>query len=512
MSLLLALQILPLLGAVLLGALPKIAPAGARKLAFTWSLLPLALLAAMAIPLAKVPGEWSFEWVLPWLPAADIQLRFAVNGLSGIFLVLTGLLTTFALATSFFTGPASRGFGALVLILESMLFGVFTARHFVPWFLCWELTLIPAYLLIRAWGGPKAPVAALRFFVVTLGGSVCMLAGFLVLQRSAATMDFDVLAILAKDGKLAGMVAETLTGNPAAGAMPLVLVAIAVFLGLAVKLPVVPLHAWLPAAYAEAPAPVSMLLTGVLSKMGVHGLLVVLLPIFPEVLPIMAPALKVLALATILAAAFAALAQTDLKKILAYSSINHLGYCLLAVAAVAAGTANEESRVLALSGVVLQAFNHGIIASTLFCLTGLLEARAHGARGLHDFGGLRQSMPAMAGIMGVAVFASLGLPALGGFVGEFLIFRGVFGVDMLAALAAVPALFVTALFLLRMYRLVFHGPLAADRAAMPDLGNGERAMLAVAVLMIILPGVCPQVLLHWLQGNPLLHLTSVVIP
>lgn len=499
------LQLLPLLGALALALARRWPAATAGRFATLWSMLPLGLVLFMAFDSYANPAVVSTGWDWPWLPEAGMVLRFSADGVSLGFLLLTALVVSFALFMAERVGPVSRGFAALVLVVEAMLFGVFTARHFVPWFLCWEGTLIPAYLLVRLWGGPKATAAAGKFFMVTLAGSLAMLAGFLVLQKATGTMDFAKLTDLASENKLAPMVATALGFVDAPGIVVLAWVAILVFLGLAVKLPVVPFHAWLPATYAEAPAPATMLLTGALSKMAVHGLVVVFLPIFHECLPLLAPWLWALALWTVLHGAFAALAQTDMKRMLAYSSVNHLGYCLLAVAALAEMNLGASGRAAAVSGVLLQGFNHGIIAATLFACAGFLEHRA-GGRDPVSFGGLRSTMPVLAGFTGLAAFASLGLPALGGFVGEFLIFRAVFEAFPWAAVMAVPALFVTALFLLRWKSRVFHGPLPSVAAKWTDIRPVEITVLSVAAFFIILPGVWPQALLHWFQTCALLHL------
>ncbi|MCU0779351.1 MAG: NADH-quinone oxidoreductase subunit M, partial [Akkermansiaceae bacterium] len=389
---------------------------------------------------------------------------------------------------------------ALILVLQSALFGVFTARHFIPWFLCWEMTLIPAWLLIRLWGGSGAPKAALRFFIMTLGGSAFMLVGFLALQLSVGTMDFDALGNLASQGAIAGGLAKAFAFTGMSGHTLLTIVALAVFLGLAVKIPIVPFHAWLPAAYAEAPTPVTMLLTGLLSKMGVYAMLRIFLPVFPEVLPSLAPLLTWLAAATVLLGAVAALAQTDLKRMLAYSSVNHLGYCVLAIAAVAASQTDRAAVSSAISGTVLQAFNHGIIASALFAGISILETRSRGQRGLNDFGGLRAQTPVFCGMFGIAVFASLGLPGLSGFIGEFLIFNGAFAITPGAAALSVVGLLLTAVFLLRMMRKVFWGPLKPSLAKWADLSKNERLLFGFLLLLIIVPGLFPQVLLNF--ANP----------
>jgi NADH-quinone oxidoreductase subunit M len=480
--------LLSLLGAALIAALP------ARHARFS-VLFPL-------LSLLLVGGfmRGGAEWSLPWLPDAGISLRFQLDGLSMLFVLMVALVSMVALVTSLLAGQADRGYFALILVLQSALFGVFTARHFISWFLCWELTLIPAYLLIRQWGGSGAPTAALRFFIMTLGGSAFMLVGFLALQLAVGTMDFDVLGKLAADGALAPALATSFAFTGWSGHLLLSLVALAVFLGLAVKIPVAPFHAWLPAAYAEAPTPVTMLLTGLLSKMGVYALLRIFLPVFPEVLPALAPILCWLAVATIVMGAVAALAQTDLKRMLAYSSVNHLGYCVLAVAAVASSQADRSAMSSAISGTVLQAFNHGIIATALFFGIAILEKRSRGQRGLNDFGGLRASTPVFCGLFGIAVFASLGLPGLSGFVGEFLIFNGAFALTPAAAVVSVSGLLLTAVFLLRMMRKVFWGPLKPSLAKWPDLSKEERWVYGLLLLLILAPGLWPQVLLG--PANP----------
>ncbi len=497
--LILLLIILPLFGAALLAAWTGADCVRSCRFALGWSVLPLGCVALIGTR-GKVSGVMD-EAILPWIPDAGMNLRFTIDGLSWVFLLLTCLVTLFSLAASLSSGRGGRAYCGLILILQAALFGVFTARHFIPWFLFWEMTLIPSYLLIRLWGGSGAPRAALRFFIMTLGGSAFMLVGFLALQISVGTMDFTELGKLASNEALSAGLAKTFSASGLSGTALLTIVALMVFLGLAVKVPIVPFHAWLPAAYAEAPTPVTMLLTGLLSKMGVYGLLRIFLPVFPEVLPSLAPLLTVLAVATVLLGAVAALAQTDLKRILAYSSVNHLGYCALAIAAAAASQTDRSALSAVLSGTVLQAINHGVIASALFFGINILETRSGGLRGLHDFGGLRAQMPVFCGVFGIAVFASLGLPALSGFIGEFLIFNGVFALTPKAAALSLIGLLLTAVFLLRMMRKVFHGPLRTSLAKWKDLSGTERGWFALAIALIVIPGLLPQVLLHFTNAG-----------
>jgi NADH-quinone oxidoreductase subunit M len=314
-----------------------------------------------------------------------------------------------------------------------------------------------------------------------------MLAAFLALYAATGAFDFAQLSQLARGGLLfAGR--RTLATAVFAG----------VFLGLAVKVPLVPFHTWLPAAYTEAPTGTAMLLTGAMSKMGVYGFLRILLPIFPAQMRALERPMLWLAVATIVFPAAAAFAQKDLKRMVAYSSINHLGYCLLGIFAAvkltgsAAGGTNEKAA--ALNGVILQMFNHGLTASALFYFVGLIEQRGGGLRGLDDFGGLRRTAPVFCGLMGVTLLASLGLPGLNGFPGEFLIFKGVVPLAWWAAAVSTLGLLLTAVFLLTILQRVFSGPLPGRWSGWPDLTTGERWAVLPVIALIFALGLFPQLL------------------
>jgi len=312
-----------------------------------------------------------------------------------------------------------------------------------------------------------------------------------------ATHNFDFLELkdMARDGQLAGKLQAAFPGLKNIG----LVVFFGAFLGFAVKVPVVPFHTWLPSTYAEAPSPVTMLLTGVMSKMGVYGFLRILLPIFPDQIRQVLGLLLGLAVATIVLSACAAFAQRDLKRMLAYSSVNHLGYCLLAMFAAAGAAAGvhqpEIQKAAALDGVLLQMFNHGLTASALFLLVALLEKRSGGLRGLDDFGGIRKVAPVFAGLMGIALFSSLGLPGLNGFIGEFLVFKGVFPLAPWAAAISTIGLLVTAIFLLTLIQRVFSGPLNARWAQMPDLTLAERLLVLPGIALMFVLGIWPQLIL-----------------
>ena len=330
-------------------------------------------------------------------------------------------------------------------------------------------------------------------------GSVALLLSMLAVYLVTGSFDLIKLAEKGRSGELASLFNVRIAGWYGLTPRALSLVIFfGAFLGFAVKVPVWPFHTWLPATYAEAPTGVSMVLTGVMSKMGVYGFLRILLPIFPNEMQIMLTPLLWLAVATIVFSAWAAMMQRDLKRIVAYSSINHLGYCLLGIFAVASFTGSDPKwtteKAAALNGVLLQMFNHGITAAALFYFVGLIEQRA-GRRGLDDFGGLRKVAPVFCGLMGIAMFASLGLPGLNGFIGEFLIFKGVFPLAKWAAAFSAIGLLVTALFLLTILQRVWSGPLAEQGKVFLDLTVKERLIVLPAIVLMFVLGIWPQLLL-----------------
>jgi len=482
----------PWIGAALLAVLRQASARASRIIALVFSLSTLALSLGLLAGFDPARTTPQFVERNPWITALNVHYHLGLDGLSLVLVLLTGIVTPAALLASWRVERSARLFGALFLALQGAALGVFLALDFFHWFVFWELSLVPAFFLIKLWGGPGATRAAYQFVVYTIGGSAFMLLGFAALYVATGTMDFGQLAQLAADGTLGRKLAATGGWWPQA-------VFLGVLLGLAVKVPLWPFHTWLPPAYAEAPVGASMFLTGVMSKMGVYGFLRILWPIFPTPLHEAAPVLLWLALAGVVLGAFAALRQTDLKRMVAYSSLNHLSYCLLALFAIAAATGGakpvNEAAVAALSGTILQMFNHGLSAAALFHCVGILEARAGGRRGIGDFGGVRAAAPIFAGLCGVALFSSLGLPGLNGFVGEFLIFRGVFGLAPWAAAVACLGLLATALFLLTFWQRVFHGPRAGAAAGeFSDLRGIEFAPLLPLVVLMFVLGVLPHLL------------------
>ncbi|MGD0940189.1 MAG: NADH-quinone oxidoreductase subunit M [Terracidiphilus sp.] len=476
------LTVLPLAGA----SAAFVAGKHARAVALVTALIGLAL--ALVI-WSQLPADGGMGMVEQhaWAPSLGIEYHLGVDGLGALMLVLSAIVTLMSADAAHRVHHQPGLYFGLVLLLESGLFGSFTALNFFHWFLFWELSLIPAFFLIKLWGGARRGPAATQFFVYTMAGSVALLVSFLAIFVATGSMDFNHLTLLALTGELEQMVTAHLG--------PVMLwLAIGVLAGFAVKVPMFPFHTWLPAAYSEAPSPVTMLLTGAMSKMGVYGLLRIALPIFGHQIFQMRTPLLVLSVATVVMGAWAAAAQKDLKRIFAYSSVNHLGYCLLAIFALAVPAASQTSQAMALNGVILQMFNHGITAAALFWFVAMMQQRTGGHRGIDQFGGLRKPAPVLAGLMGIALFSSLGLPGLNGFVGEFLIFRGVFSLAWVAATVSVLGLLVTATVILTVIQKVFWGPVANHCENFPDLHHSERMALAPVISLMFLVGLAPSLI------------------
>jgi NADH-quinone oxidoreductase subunit M len=489
------LTMLPLVGA----AIALFSGKHARGVAIltTGANLALAVFVWTQIP---ADGSIGLTEIRSWAPSLGIEYHLGVDGLGALMLVLSAIVTLMSVDAAHRVHHQPGLYFALVLILESGLFGSFTALNFFHWFLFWELSLIPAFFLIKLWGGARRGPAATQFFVYTIAGSVALLVAFLAVFLSTKTptspgsMDFRHLALLASTGELEHLV--TLHLGPV-----MIWLTIGVLAGFAVKVPMFPFHTWLPAAYAEAPSPVTMLLTGAMSKMGVYGLLRIALPLFGHQIAQLRTPLLLLAVATVVMGAWAAAAQKDLKRVFAYSSVNHLGYCLLGIFALAVppdilNPGQIASQAAALNGVILQMFNHGVTAAALFWFIALVQQRTGGHRGIDDFGGLRKPAPVLAGLMGIALFSSLGLPGLNGFVGEFLIFRGVFSLAWVASAVSILGLLVTAAVILTVIQKVFSGPVPEHCAGFPDLHTGERLALAPVIGLMILIGIWPQLIVN----------------
>jgi NADH-quinone oxidoreductase subunit M len=486
------LTVTPLIGGVLLMLLGRFGETLVRKAAFLITALVFVMSVVIWRKFDATDGAIQLIERLPWIPALGVDYFVGIDGISLVMVMLGAVVVPMAVLVSRCGDERCGLYYGLMLWLQAGLFGVFTALNFFHWFLFWELSLIPAFFLVRLFGGVGRTGAATQFFVYTMVGSIALLIGFLGLYVATGTFDFIELAKLAKAGTIQQAIGDKLVWAGFSGNQIYLIIAVTVLLGFAVKVPMFPFHTWLPATYAEAPTPVTMLLTGAMSKLGVYGLLRLFLPIFPQAIEMMLTPLILLAIATIVLAAATAFVQTDIKRMFAYSSVNHLGYCLLGIFVATAVAENADfDRAALLNGVVLQSFNHGLTAAAIFGFIFFLEQRSGGTRGIGDFGGLRKVAPLFCALMGISLFASLGLPGLNGFVGEFLIFKGVFALSPWAAVLSLPGLLITAVFILTFLQKVFSGPLDPACADMADLSSDERQTMILPVVLMFALGVFP---------------------
>ena len=487
-----AIILIPLVGAVAVSTWPQ---RNGRPIALVFNAISAGCAVVLWRSFDTAATGLQFVERHAWIPAINAEYLIGVDGLSLLLVLLTSLIIPFA----FLAQPApdgSRAFYATMLVMQSALYGTFTAQNFVLWFLFYEMSLIPGFLLIKIWGGDNRDRAATKFFLYTFLGSVAMLLSFLGIYFAKGTFDFAALASLGKSGLLTGNLAWLAFAG--------------IFVGLAVKVPLFPFHTWLPDAYQTAPTGVSMVLTGVLSKMGVYGFVRLLIPLFPNQIRVVAPWLLTLAVCSIVFAPLAAWAQRDLKRMIAYLSINHLGYCVLALFALTAspGIAARIDTQAALSGVFMQIFNHGITAAALFYFVGLLEQR-RGLRSIDDFGGLMQRTPLLCGWMSVAMFSSLGLPGLNGFVGEFLIFKASFAMAAVFTAIAVIGLLVTAIVFMRVMQSLFSGPVAESCSALPDLLGREKLVVVPVTLLMFAIGIAPQFIFN-IFNSTVVHMARLL--
>jgi NADH-quinone oxidoreductase subunit M len=516
----------PVVGALLvaLGGAMRLDDRVVKLSATAWSLTSLGLAIALWAgfdPAAVADGQGVVQFVekVPWIEAIKVDYFVGVDGISMPLVILTAAMTPIAMLASFGIQERVKVHYALIFLLEAAMLGYFVALNFFFFFIFWEFSLVPAFFLIQTWGRnpEKRRAAAFKFFVYTMAGSVglLLLFQFFYLATNAAGIPtFDLIDLGRLGQNLPIMVTQNgqtvlynkdlqtiiyeyavqLGITDYLGNYPLVYTSIAfwaIFIAFGIKLAVWPFHTWLPDAYAEAPTAGSILLPAVMSKMGAYGMLRIMLPFVPQAAQLFGYVIGALALIGIVAGAFGALSYTggDIKRLIGYTSINHMGYVALAIAAAASlGAADVNSRAIAINGAEMQMVAHGLSTGMLFLLIGMLYERT-GTYSLREWGGLRRVMPTFAGVMGVAMFANLGLPALAGFVGEFFIFRGTWATLPFFTLLATIGLVVTALALLQMYARIFNGPLNprwAGEHAPADMRIVSREFLAAAPLLLAL--------------------------
>jgi NADH-quinone oxidoreductase subunit M len=460
------------------GALALLAFKPAWKSALRWTALAVSLVTFglslwVLARFNPADGGMQLEMNLPWfnLGGSPIGFHIGVDGISILMLLLTTFLTPIAILSTWKAISENvRGFMILFLLLETGLTGVFLSLDLALFYIFWEFTLIPMYFLIGVWGGERRVYAAFKFFLYTLAGSLLMLAGLLWLGLTYGSFDL-----------------TTLTQNAAIPVTAQLWLFAAFGLAFAIKVPMWPLHSWLPDAHTEAPTAGSVILAGVLLKMGAYGFLRFNLPLFPQATLKLAPWMGILAVVGIIYGALVAFRQKDVKKLVAYSSVSHLGFVVLGIFAL-----NSQG----ISGAILQMVNHGLSTGALFLIVGFLYERRH-TRDLDAFGGLWKGLPILGSLALIVTLSSMGLPGLNGFIGEFTILLGAFGSTALGspwiAGAATLGVILAAVYLLHMFQKVFLGPVTVEEnKTLKDLSVREIAVLAPLLVLIFWIGVYPK--------------------
>jgi len=462
----------PLVGLVLVILLPQGNEHAARWVAATAAAIDLVLTVGMLVSF-KPAGGMQFVERVTWVPQMNMQYHLGIDGISITMVLLSSLLALLAIVASWHVDFKPKSYFAMILLLEVGMNGVFCALDLVLFYIFWELVLVPMYFLIGTWGGPRRQYAALKFFLYTLFGSVFMLVGIVVLYLRTGT--FDLVALAGR-------------GLPAQFQW---WVFLAFFLGFAVKVPIFPLHTWLPDAHTEAPTAASVLLACVLLKMGAYGFIRIALPILPNAAHQWSGFIAALAAISIVYGAALAFAQTDLKKLVAYSSVSHMGFVMLGIAS---GTA------IGIDGAVAVMFSHGLVTGMLFFVVGMVYERTH-TRAIADISGLSTKVPVAGGILAFASFAALGLPGLSGFVGEFLSLLGAWDSSLprVWVVIAASGVLLAAAYMLWMVQRVVLGTPSAVVAGITDLSKREIGILVPLIVLTLGVGLYWDSLLRFVD-------------
>ncbi|MFH0886908.1 MAG: NADH-quinone oxidoreductase subunit M [bacterium] len=478
----------PMIGALVIMFINKKEEFVIKAAAIGTSIITMALAVTCYFNFDQMKGTFQLADFFPWIPQLGINYHLGIDGISLPLILLTVILTVVSLLYSWNTKDRVKEYFVLFLLLETGMLGVFTSLDFFLFYFFWEISLVPMYFIIGIWGGPRKEYAAIKFFLYTLVGSVAMLLAILGLYFGSNPHTFSMVEL----GKQMPYASDILRSS---------LIFIGLFVGFAIKVPMFPFHTWLPDAHVEAPTAGSIILAGVLLKMGAYGFLRIMIPILPQASQRFAIYIAIIALISIIYGAFVAMAQWDLKKLIAYSSVSHMGYVMLGIAAaMAASGASITAKTTALTGASLQMFNHGIITGALFLLVGVIYERTH-SRDLASFGGLGVTIPVFTGVFTLSAFASLGLPGLAGFVAEFFVFVGAFPIYPILTGLALIGVVITAAFFLWTIERMFLGKLNEKWANVPDINWLELLSFAPLGILMLVIGLYPALLTDIMQAT-----------
>jgi NADH-quinone oxidoreductase subunit M len=480
---------LPAIGAIVLALMPKENGGLIRNTAFWISIANLFLSIALVAGFDRNNnGNYQFITQVDWIKQFHIQYKIGVDGISLLLILLTTLLSSIAILASSSIQNRVKEYYAFLLLLETGMIGVFCSLDLILFYVFWEAMLIPMYFLIGIWGGPRKLYATIKFVLYTLVGSLLMLVAIVWLYSKIqptlpAGSAFDIELLTGRSSPVAN------TSGAGFGPQERLWIFLAFASAFAIKVPMFPFHTWLPDAHVEAPTAGSVILAGVLLKMGTYGFIRFCIPMFPDVAVLVAPYFLALAVIGIIYGALMALVQTDMKRLVAYSSVSHLGFCMLGMFAF-----TREG----VAGSVLQMINHGLSTGALFLLVGIVYERRH-TREISQFGGLWKVMPIYAAFLVITMLSSVGLPGLNGFVGEFLILLGSWGiygyksVSMWASILGATGVILGAIYMLWMFQRVMQGPLDnPENKKLKDLNWREIATLAPLVAGMFFIGIYPK--------------------
>ena len=482
----------PLIGMGLILCLPAKATAAIKGVSLVATFVPLVLATLVYFGMFdKSAAGYQLVERADWITGIQAQYYMGIDGLSLPLVWLTTLLLFIAVPASFGIEKAQKSYYALLMLLEVGISGVFVSLDYFLFYVFWEVMLLPMYFLIGIWGGPRREYAAIKFFLYTLAGSVLMLVAVVALRIESGTFSIPELVAVAQSGKLTG--SHLPFGGILVGMKFATWVFWFLFVAFAIKVPVFPFHTWLPDAHVQAPTPISVILAGILLKLGGYGMLRACFPIVPDAFRQFAFVLGVLGAISIVYGSYVALGQTDFKRLIAYSSVGHMGYVLLGFAAMTEWGMN---------GAALQMFNHGTSSAACFLVVGVIYDRAH-HRDLNGFGGMSQVMPKYWALTTVAFFASIGLPGMAGFVSEFMTLFGAYQSGdtrfRILVLISTIGIVLTAAYLLWAMQRVFLGKLNEKYKDFPDISFREVFSQAPLLFLCLALGIFPFILLDWMN-------------